>query len=723
MSSLRPASLFRRSAALAALACVAGLAQSAAAQNWHWNAGTGSWSNAGNWLGFLPPPPSANVFIGSSAPAQNATVTLDQTASVANLVITDGMTLATGPWNMSVAGTTSVSGWNTGGIAGIRSTLRLGARDGQSLTTHDVNLSDRGWLVVDGGLAQVSGSMDVSADSDVDGDGILSFSGAGTTLVNNGRIGGGTDGGLVLIQSGGGRYDLDGTSGDGMLYAASYDPVTHQAGRIRVEGVGLTDAFSGDIMLSNASRLDMNLDEGWVADVSSNIRVLSHVDFTVATRITGSAWDFAGTILMDQLPTGGNAPRLNVESAAITLRPQARLEMDPESRVAMGGAATTAITVLGGTYAIAQDGMLTFEAPTTVRGGQFSTPSTNPADGLVEFLAHTTYNGSPTFTGFARQVGDATVSGATTITADRFYMSVSDQTDWHVSNALAIVADSIGPNANVFRGNMTIGGGFLGRFTPDVGTGVSDGLWTMEGELTLQGDSSLFITRLAGSDFQLRGSLTVPSGRAQITADTFLDAGSTVSLPSATSILRTRAYLSVEPGVQFDGVGVLQNGPGGTALLHDGVALGQVGFVNQGLAFIALETGIVAVDRFTNTADGTLAVTILGWSTGFQHDQMLVSGGSAILDGILSVAAAPAGPGGMLPSVGDEFTIITALGGVSGQFVNQPVTFYGEQQLNWSVVYSPNSVVLRLDSIVPSPGTGALLAVAGIFAARRRRSA
>ncbi len=74
------------------------------------------------------------------------------------------------------------------------------------------------------------------------------------------------------------------------------------------------------------------------------------------------------------------------------------------------------------------------------------------------------------------------------------------------------------------------------------------------------------------------------------------------------------------------------------------------------------------------------------------------------------------------PSIGDEFTILSALGGVSGVFINDPVTQVGGLTYDWTVIYNPNTVVLRLDRIVPTPGSVALLGLGGLLAARRRRA-
>jgi hypothetical protein len=123
------------------------------------------------------------------------------------------------------------------------------------------------------------------------------------------------------------------------------------------------------------------------------------------------------------------------------------------------------------------------------------------------------------------------------------------------------------------------------------------------------------------------------------------------------------------------------------------------------------------VDRFTNDDDGTLHVRLGGYALGAEHSHLLVTGGEASLDGLLEVLLIDDGDGLFLPQLGDEFSILTAAGGVTGQFDNSPVSIGGGKQFHWSVIYNPFDVRLRLDEIVaPEPQT-LLLVVLGAMAA------
>ena len=53
---------------------------------------------------------------------------------------------------------------------------------------------------------------------------------------------------------------------------------------------------------------------------------------------------------------------------------------------------------------------------------------------------------------------------------------------------------------------------------------------------------------------------------------------------------------------------------------------------------------------------------------------LLVGERAAVLDGLLEVSLIDTGNGLFLPQIGDEFTILTSLGGVPDEFLNNPVS-------------------------------------------------
>ncbi|MFM9958620.1 MAG: hypothetical protein ACKVZJ_11130, partial [Phycisphaerales bacterium] len=267
--------------------------------------------------------------------------------------------------------------------------------------------------------------------------------------------------------------------------------------------------------------------------------------------------------------------------------------------------------------------------------------------------------------------------------------------------------------------------GFAGRLTinlPDPAMA-----WRMQGTMNLAGSGAIPVTRVAGSKVFVTGELNVSSGIAQITADTAFSTqqvAANVSIQGG-STLRMRGVTSVGTNTNFAGTGTLQNGVNGVMELLPGVSLGQVGLTNNSVLHIGAGTaGIASVDRFTSTADALWNVDIGGPIAGTQHDLVLVGSGATVLGGTLDVSLIGLGGGAIFaPSVGDQFTILLSLSGVSGTFTNDPVTQINGLTYDWTVLYNSHSVVLRLDSVVPAPGTAALLGAALLLAGRRQRSA
>jgi hypothetical protein len=229
------------------------------------------------------------------------------------------------------------------------------------------------------------------------------------------------------------------------------------------------------------------------------------------------------------------------------------------------------------------------------------------------------------------------------------------------------------------------------------------------------------IDRVAGSPLRITGDLNL-SHRVRITADTTFPSNGTTNFADSATALHLTGQTLIVGGATFTGPGTLHNGPTGEMTLADGASLDEVGLVNRGLLEIGDSPGVAAVDRFENTASGTWVVEVGGHLLGVEHDHLLVTGGAAGLDGFLQVLLTDDGDGLFLPQVGDEFTILTAVNGVSGAFVNSPVSSIAGQQFHWSIEYNPFDVTLVLtDVTVPEPATLGLVALGAIAIAFERR--
>lgn len=715
------------------LLLAAGLATPALAQPWHWNTGDGNWNTAGNWVQLAPPPVTANVFIGNTAPAENGFVSLNVSPEIAGLNITDGMTLFTNSHSLRVNGNTVVSGNNVLPDGTIRrADLRVGATDGVSFRTDRLTLADGGRLFFSnsaGGFATINDWAHVDAESFITGNGVLTFTGAGTTLMNNGSLSPGTGEGLRMQQLGAGRFDLDGTTGNGILNLSNYNDATNTGGRLRLDGVGLADSFSGRILLGPRSELSMNLAEGWVADASSEI--VSSLGGVVGgpfpdnlSVIASTAFDFSG--LLRAGFASGEGREVAVRASELTLRPAARVEVNANSDVTFGSQSfASEVFVEGGTFDVGTNASLIFYSATEMRGGVFNTAGTGAAEGFINFNGETEWRGNVTINGTAHQGGSATVAAPSVINATAFDMDGrSGDTVWTVNSTLVVNAQRLDDFSSRFDGTMNIQGGVIGALTINLLDPADS--WQMNGTMNLAGSGALPVTRVAGSRMLMTGDLNVTSGIAQITADTTFSssiAAANVSIPQ-NATLRMRGHTVVGASTTFTGTGTLQNGVNGDLVLESGLTLSEVGLTNNSMLRIAAGApGVASVNSFISTSGATWAVDIGGLIAGSQHDVLLVSGGAAMLGGTLDVALIGLGGGpAFAPTVGDEFTILSALGGVSGTFLNDPSSFAHGLTYDWTVIYNPNTVVLRLEGIVPGPGSIALLGLGGLFTARRRRA-
>jgi len=676
-----------------AIILAAGLATPAMAQDWHWVAAGGNWSIANNWNQLMPPPAHANVFIGSMAAAENGTVSLGGLGQVpiVNLSVTDGMTLRNNLGWLNVAASTTVSGSNTvagplGELVVFPSRLLLEPVDGLSFQTNTLSLSNGARAVYMNSFARINSVLNVGTDSTVSGIGFTDFYGAGTTLVNNGTLRAGDDVGLRFRQFGGGLFDLDGTTGNGVL-----DLDTNSGAQMRFEGTGLSDPFSGTIVIRSGSDLDMELTNGWTADSNAVIQ-MNTINGAQMAVIDGAAMTFGGHINIS-----GNGGWLLLDPAALTFLPSTTVAITQNSSLEIGNSDNTPTTFQGGVYTFGATGGISLHGPTTFLGGTFSSPDTHPWLPLVRLWDHTTWNGQIAFGCTVRQSGDATVAGASVITASILDMDGQGDTLWDINASLVVNAGQIGtPEVNEFSGTLDIGAGISTRLT--VNLHDPDASWTMAGTMNLAGEAAFYNIRLGGSPVESSGSVNLASGRAQISADTRF-AGGTLNLAAASADLRMMGKTVVTDQVNVVGVGTLRNGVNGELALLDGSTLNQVGLVNQGLLEIGEEAGVASVDRLTMTGDSVIRADIGGFVAGSEHDLLIVSGGTAQLAGTLEVRLGDVGGSELKPSIGDSFTIITALGGISGTFSANPVTLFDGSTYHWEVEYTSNEVTIRLDEI------------------------
>lgn len=679
---------------LAALLALAGT-PAARAANKYWIAGNGSWNNAANWTPSGVPNFHDNIYIGNMPGVQNSTVTINNNIVVIfdYLQITDGMTVDLNGSELVGIADADITGAGTHLIA--RPSFAANQLDFWGNT-----------YIGPGAHVELVDNVPIELGYDRSNQGLISGRGSvrmGGDYSNDGVIKPGGNGGLLLYAGPGAtgfEMDLDGTSGNGHLQ------LNTPFSQLRVEFGSLADSFSGTLTMTRGALLTMDIDDGWTADAGAVFNILGTNNPAAASQINGSDMSFGGV-----LSVGVNQAHLRVladttllPSAVVNLAAGGWLEFDGET------------TVAGGQYTLGLGAKLDFDEDTTVQGGTFTTPSTNPVDGLVSFNDTTFWSGTITFNGVARQTGNTSyTAGTTVINAPNSVFDMDGPAGyvlWAVDHSLTVNAGQIDtePGApNQFEGLMNITGGIVPRLTLNLTDPAAS--WIMNGTMQLWGLTNLYETRVAGSPMVVNGTVNLMSGRVNITADTTFSAFPAEAhvnfVPD--SVLRMMGDTYVGGATDFAGHGTLQNGPTGAMTLDHGVQLDDVDLVNQGHLFIRRANapdlaGLVSVDRFTNLSNATWHMRIGGYTLGHGHDHIVVTTGSATLNGNLQITLFNAGGVPFSPQVGDEFTILTAVGGVAGNVVVSPTACINGNSYHWSVLYGPSNVRVRLDSIDIMPG-------------------
>ncbi len=278
-----------------------------------------------------------------------------------------------------------------------------------------------------------------------------------------------------------------------------------------------------------------------------------------------------------------------------------------------------------------------------------------------------------------------------------------------ISNTSSGVFNNIGTLANALGGSMFNSGQFTNSSSNTVN---NDGYFYSDGTLE----------NTATGTFNNDGTLEVGGG-------TFVNDG---LLNNAGSIVNWGS-VSIGASGRITGAGTYAQWYGRTRVdgelsasqiaLHGGTLAGS-GVVTAATALSMDEDVTIApggednVGRLTINADfladptGVLLVDIDGPDQGAQHDVLAI-------DGIATLAGELHLDIGYTPAPGAMFTILTATGGVAGQFgaiVAGP----------WQVAahYGPDSVTIQFGAPVPEPGTYAMflagLGLLGLWRQRRR---
>ncbi|MBA4104334.1 MAG: hypothetical protein C0485_01150 [Pirellula sp.] len=647
-----------------------------------WAVASGPWGTGGNWSPVGVPGAADDVLIGPHINASNEIVTLNANASVDSVTLTDGMTLRTSTSFLNVAGSTQVSGQNIVGPSTFTTRLRIEDGGlGTDFTTGNLSLSNFGRATLESGAsALISGVATIGENASLSGNGSVYLTkNSGTALDNDGRIEA-TTGGLTIFQTAGGRIDLDGAGGQGLVVVNSGG-----GNGLEINGDQLTDSFGGDIEMTSNSRLEMNLTNGWSAGSSSSLTVTGSGDLPTSV-IDGNELDWAGVLTVT-----GNHGRLRFD-ADVTLATATTVHVNADDELEFA----EATEINGGAYNVAAGAEVRFNGDTIVAGGSFNTGGVLPSSGIVSFYGPSDWQGNVSLSGRSRVHGMAFVSAATTIDADQFNMDGSGGTIWDVNAAFTVNADLIDSTDNSFDGVIDVAGGLSNRLRLNLTDPTA--AWQMMGTMHLSGGAGIYIIRVAGSKMEVGGAINIDDSNVNIAADVTLRDNSDLNFAAATSDLRFSGETTIENGVNFTGQGLLHNNADGAGMrIAGGVNLGQAGIDNESRLAIGLDApGQVSVNRFESATDATLQMFIGGTTPGTELSNLLVTAGTAQLDGTLALSLFD--DGGFAPELGDQFAIITAPGGIVGQF-DQLVQPSGMPTgLLFEVQYTPTSVVLFVDN-------------------------
>lgn len=684
----------RHSYAIAMAGCLL-LTAAASATDKHWNVEDGLWNTGGNWLPNGVPQAADHVFIGSTVPALNGWLTLNVNALVSAIDITDGMMLDCNGWQLVVNGTVDISGRNQvqEGKITYAYPSRLRVSDGPAAldaVIPNIVISDEAMLEVEeGAVLRVTNLLNVGVDSAVYGAGLIELTGNGAAaLTLTGYLQTAVED-LTITQLGTGRIDLDGAvAGDHTINITTAMNDGSDFAELTINGDALLDPMGDDIFIGGGNRLTMNLSQGWTMDPGTAIKIFSDIP-PLEAHLDGSLLTMNGDITL--LGTGAwasiAAPIVLNSTCQVTVTNQGQLDCHSSA------------DLHGCDLMIGLEGQANFLGSTMVHGATVTTQDDSLLHGFVAFLGNTTYDGDLIISGAGRQLGDATVIGPTVIEAGLFDMDGAGQVEWAVQNNLTVRAPRIDNATNFFDGGFDVGGNFLAKLTVE---DVVSGHWNMSGVMTLSGVGAIVSERLAGDTMRLDGALTIQN-RVSSAAPITFQSGSSTTFGTNTSQLHLGAASEVEAGATFAGGGLLRTKPGASLTLADNATTGNVGVTNAGKLYVGNSPGAAFVDRLTCEAGSTWSIDIGGYTPQSQHDLLFVLNGLAELDGNLDVQLLDLGSGLFDPQLGDSFLVLRASGGMAGAFANAPISYGSGKVYLWAVDYSPSTVTLRLDAVVPCP--------------------
>jgi hypothetical protein len=440
-----------------------------------------------------------------------------------------------------------------------------------------------------------------------------------------------------------------------------------------------------------------------VLGVIGVLNVMGNTELLAPVSLEGSSTINAGATLTLK---GGTMASANIMSGG-TISGAGLLAADAGKVLRGSGVINTPINFSGNSQIIAAGGVLDLNGSITHVGAlrsesggnlqlppNFSTTATD--EGII--LANGTLSGPTVTVGAAnrplRGVGlvATDVNNNGVIEADGGLLTLSAaSTDFDGST-------NLGQLRAVNGGTLKLNGGPTFNFAGTVQASGGSKVWANNFNFHFGPASTLSLT---GSSFEatnsmdINGQVTIGAGESTIEVEVnrFLDFESTSSTTLNGNLRLESNNASVAAGATFSGSGALVV-PDGSHLTLAANANVNVLLDNQGTIRPAGfdSVGRVDVKDYQQSSTGEWFMEITGTNLN-QYDRVVVNG-VAQLGGLLNVDI----DGGFIPALGNTFNILSATGGVAGQFDQVDVSGF-PAGLTVHVNYLPTLVQLQVVSM------------------------
>ena len=393
------------------------------------------------------------------------------------------------------------------------------------------------------------------------------------------------------------------------------------------------------------SRFDVTMDNGTIT--AKTLRV--HGSIT-------PAGPFSGDVTASNL--------LDVDGGTVELTPGNSISVGDTVTIRRGGAVTSAIIGNGNTQVSLTGAGSTWTTPTALVIGSSTT-------GIGKIRSLSVGAGSTVSLG--PNAASVTAPDSLTLTGGTINAASVDMGSHTLTAHGVINANFTTTGDIVASGDLT-----LGNAASTAGFNTAGGLFALASTVTLNDANAARLgPQTTMGFFGSPGTLIAPNGLFLDSGHSLVGSGDVDTLNDPTRPLTNNGSIAGASATARLGLGGFVNGTG----TFDNVVF--TGSFSPGDSAAAIQLGSAELGE-----ENTTILEIGGTTPGNQHDQLVFSG-LAALDGTLDIDLI----GGFTPALGDSFTIIRAIGGVTGTFSDAVLPPLPTGQV-WDIRYEPTSVEL-----------------------------